>query len=297
MTTATATDKPAPAFRFNKIGTGSLQLDLGLLLFAIVVIALLAQWVVLDESALDGNLRTRLKPMGYISPDGVRHIFGTDQLGRDLLFRVLGGLPWSLGISGVAVVCVAVIGTFIGLIGAWYTGVVRTIVLLGIAAMIAMPFLVLALVVVAVVGRGFWPLSLTMGFIAWTAVSRVIYAESRGLLTREYVLAARLFGVSKWSILIFHVLPGLRPTILVMAAFFFAVLLIIESALSFLGLGAPLNAPSWGNMLSDSRQYLTIAPWMMFAPAGAIVLAVISLNLIGDGFAELSRKRARAVEV
>jgi len=155
----------------------------------------------------------------------------------------------------------------------------------------------LALVVVAVVGRGFWPLSLTMGFIAWTAVSRVIYAESRGLLTREYVLAARLFGVSKWSILIFHVLPGLRPTILVMAAFFFAVLLIIESALSFLGLGAPLNAPSWGNMLSDSRQYLTIAPWMMFAPAGAIVLAVISLNLIGDGFAELSRKRARAVEV
>jgi peptide/nickel transport system permease protein len=297
MTTATATEKPAPAFRFNKIGTGSFQLDLGIVLFAIIILALLAQWVILDESALDGNLRERLKPIGFMGADGVRHVFGTDQLGRDLLFRVLGGLPWSLGISGVAVICVAVIGTFIGLIGAWYTGVVRTIVLLGIAAMIAMPFLVLALVVVAVVGRGFWPLSLTMGFIAWTAVSRVIYAESRGLLTREYVLAARLFGVSKWSILIFHVLPGLRPTILVMAAFFFAVLLIIESALSFLGLGAPLNAPSWGNMLSDSRQYLTIAPWMMFAPAGAIVLAVISLNLIGDGFAELSRKRARAVEV
>jgi peptide/nickel transport system permease protein len=297
MTTAAVTDKPAPAFRFNKFGTGSLQLDLGILLFALIVIALLAQWVVLDESSLDGNLRFRLKGVGLTGPDGIFHLFGTDQLGRDLFYRVLGGLPWSLGISGVAVVCVAVIGTFIGLIGAWYTGVVRTIVLLGIAAMIAMPFLVLALVVVAVVGRGFWPLALTMGFIAWTAVARVIYAESRGLLTREYVLAARLFGVSKWSILIFHVLPGLRPTILVMGAFFFAVLLIIESALSFLGLGAPLNAPSWGNMLSDSRQYLTIAPWMMFVPAGAIVLAVISLNLIGDGFAELSRKRARAVEV
>ena len=83
MTTATATDKPAPAFRFNKLGTGSLQLDLGLLLFAIIIIALLAQWVVLDESALDGNLRTRLKPMGFVGPDGVRHIFGTDQLGRE----------------------------------------------------------------------------------------------------------------------------------------------------------------------------------------------------------------------
>ena len=297
MSTATVSEKPSPAFRFNKLGTGSFQLDLGLLIFGLVVLALLAQWFLLDSSDLDGNLTSRLKPPGFTGRDGIYHIFGTDQLGRDLLFRVLGGLPWSLGISGVAVVCVAVIGTFIGLIGAWYTGIFRTIVLLGVASMIAMPFLVLALVVVAVVGRGFWPISLTMGFIAWTAVSRVIYAESRGLLTREYVLAARLFGVSKWSILIFHVLPGLRPTILVMAAFFFAVLLIIESALSFLGLGAPLNAPSWGNMLSDSRQYLVNAPWMMFVPAGAIVTAVISLNLIGDGFAELSRKRARAVEV
>jgi peptide/nickel transport system permease protein len=296
MTTATA-PAPAPAFRFKKLGTGSIQLDIGLFLFALVIIALLGQWAFLAPSDLDGNLASRLKPPGFTGRDGMFHIFGTDQLGRDLFFRVLGGLPWSLGISGVAVVCVAVIGTFIGLIGAWYTGIVRTIVLLGIASMIAMPFLVLALVVVAVIGRGFWPLSLTMGFIAWTAVSRVIYAEARGLLTREYVLAARLFGVNKWSILIFHILPGLRPTILVMAAFFFAVLLIIESALSFLGLGAPLNAPSWGNMLSDSRQYLVNAPWMMFVPATAIVTAVISLNLIGDGFAELSRKRARAVEV
>ena len=180
MSTATVSEKPSPAFRFNKLGTGSFQLDLGLLIFGLVVLALLAQWFLLDSSDLDGNLTSRLKPPGFTGRDGIYHIFGTDQLGRDLLFRVLGGLPWSLGISGVAVVCVAVIGTFIGLIGAWYTGIVRTIVLLGVASMIAMPFLVLALVVVAVVGRGFWPISLTMGFIAWTAVSRVIYAESRG---------------------------------------------------------------------------------------------------------------------
>ncbi len=277
--------------------TGSLQLDLGLFMFFVIVIALLVQLIFLGEDFLDGNLRERLKPPGYDGPRGGYHVFGTDQLGRDLFFRVMGGLPWSLGISGVAVICVAVIGTTIGLIGAWYENWIRTTVLLGVSAMIAMPFLVLALVVTALFERGFWTLSLTMGFIAWTAVSRVIYAEARGLLTREYVLAARLFGVSKWSILIFHILPGLRPTILVMAAFFFAVLLIIESALSFLGLGAPLNAPSWGNMLSDSRQYLVIAPWMMLVPAVTIVWSVISLNLIGDGIAELSRKRARAVEV
>ena len=285
---------------FSKIkipSTGSLQLDLGLVMFFVIIIALLVQMIFLGEDFLNGHLRERLKPPGYNGSQGGYHVFGTDQLGRDLFFRVMGGLPWSLGISGVAVICVAVIGTTIGLIGAWYENWIRTIVLLGVSAMIAMPFLVLALVVTALFERGFWTLSLTMGFIAWTAVSRVIYAEARGLLTREYVLAARLFGVSKWSILIFHILPGLRPTILVMAAFFFAVLLIIESALSFLGLGAPLNAPSWGNMLSDSRQYLVIAPWMMLVPAITIVWSVISLNLIGDGIAELSRKRARAVEV
>ena len=290
MTTNTSSKIKIPS-------TGSLQLDLGLVMFFVIVIALLVQLIFLGEDFLDGNLRERLKPPGYDGPQGGYHVFGTDQLGRDLFFRVMGGLPWSLGISGVAVICVAVIGTTIGLIGAWYENWIRTTVLLGVSAMIAMPFLVLALVVTALFERGFWTLSLTMGFIAWTAVSRVIYAEARGLLTREYVLAARLFGVSKWSILIFHILTGLRPTILVMAAFFFAVLLIIESALSFLGLGAPLNAPSWGNMLSDSRQYLVIAPWMMLVPAITIVWSVISLNLIGDGIAELSRKRARAVEV
>lgn len=296
MTTATLGAEKRP-ISFKIPSTGSVQLNLGLIIFSMVVLALLLQWAFLTPADLDGNLAARLKGPGFVDRNGVTHILGTDQLGRDLFFRVLAGLPWSMGISGIAVVIVAIIGTTVGLVSAWFSGIVRTIILLFIAAKIAMPTLVLALVVVALIGRGFWPLTLTMGFIAWPAIARVIYAESRGLLTREYVLAAQLFGVRGPSILIFHILPGLRPTILVMAAFFFAVMLIIESALSFLGLGAPLNAPSWGNMLSDSRQYLVNAPWMMLVPASAIVMAVISLNLIGDGVAELSRRRGRAVDV
>lgn len=278
-------------FKLSRLRTGSLQLDVGLVMFTTLLLALIGQALFMPSSALDGDLPSRLKGPGYQG-----HIFGTDQLGRDLLFRVLGGLPWSLGIAGLATLILASVGTILGLIAAWYTNFIRTIVLLFISTVIAFPFLVLALVAVAIIGRGFWPITLTLGLIAWPVVARVIYAEGRSLLTREYVLAARLFGVSKWSILFVHVLPGIRPTILVMGAFLFAVMLILESALSFLGLGAPLNAPSWGNMLSDSRQYLVNAPWMMFVPAGAIVSAVISLNLIGDGVAEISRRRARAVE-
>lgn len=290
MTVALPTTSPR-GFKLSRLRTGSLQLDVGLVMFTTLLLALIGQALFMPASALDGDLPSRLKGPGYQG-----HVFGTDQLGRDLLFRVLGGLPWSLGIAGLATLILASIGTVLGLIAAWYTNFIRTIVLLFISTVIAFPFLVLALVAVAIIGRGFWPITLTLGLIAWPVVARVIYAEGRSLLTREYVLAARLFGVSKWSILFVHVLPGIRPTILVMGAFLFAVMLILESALSFLGLGAPLNAPSWGNMLSDSRQYLVNAPWMMFVPAGAIVSAVISLNLIGDGVAEISRKRARAVE-
>ncbi len=278
-------------FRIPRFWSSSMQLNIGLVMFTIIIVALIIQGLFIPASYLDGVLTSRLKPPGWGG-----HVFGTDQLGRDLLFRVMGGLPWSLGIAGVATMIIAVVGTLVGLIGAWYENFARTLVLLAISTFIAFPFLVLALVMVSIVGRGYWPITLTLGVIGWPSVARVLYAEGRGLLTREYVLAARLFGVSQWSILFVHILPGIRPTILVMAAFLFATMLIIESALSFLGLGAPLNAPSWGNMLSDSRQYLINAPWMMFVPAGAIVSAVISLNLIGDGIAEISRKRARAVE-
>ncbi len=293
--TETLPGKTKRGFKIPRLSTGSIQLNIGLVIFTALVLALFGQFIFLSPNALDGNLSERLSRPSWLGGHP-GHVFGTDQLGRDLLFRVMGGLPWSLGIAGTATLILASIGTILGLIAAWYTNFIRTIVLLMISTFIAFPFLVLALVMVAIVGRGFWPITLTMGLIAWPVVARVIYAEGRSLLTREYVLAARLFGVSKWSILFVHVLPGIRPTILVMGAFLFAVMLILESALSFLGLGAPLNAPSWGNMLSDSRQYLVNAPWMMFIPAGAIVSAVLSLNLIGDGVAELSRRRARAVE-
>jgi len=161
---------------------------------------------------------------------------------------------------------------------------------------IAFPGLVIAICLIAVVGRGFWPLAITLGILTWPFFARVVYAEALSLMKRDYVLAARMFAVSGPRILVRHILPGLRPTLLVMLAFHFADMLIAESALSFLGLGAPLSAPTWGNMLADSRQYLINAPWMMLAPGAAIVLVVVTLNLLGDGIAKASRDRSRAVE-
>lgn len=211
------------------------------------------------------------------------HLAGTDELGRDVLARLVRGVRWSLGIGTIATAIAVTIGTAIGTLGAWRPGIVRSVMVRATDIGISFPFLVIAVVIVAVVGHGFWPLALTLGVVAWPTMARVVYAQARGLCEREYVLAARLAGVRGLRSLMTHVVPPLLPHLQVMAAFTFADLLVAESGLSFLGLGAPLGDATWGNMLSESRSYLIQAPWMMLGPAVAIVITVLAANLIGDG--------------
>jgi peptide/nickel transport system permease protein len=154
-----------------------------------------------------------------------------------------------------------------------------------------------AICIIAVFGQGFQQLVLTLGFLSWPVFARVVYAEALSLLEREYVLSAQLIGVNRLIILYRHVLPGLRATLMVMLAFHFADMLIAESALSFLGIGAPLGEPTWGNMLAASRDKLFQAPWMMLVPASAIVLAVVTANLVGDGIATVSRRLGKGIDL
>ncbi|MFN8721662.1 MAG: ABC transporter permease [Rhodospirillales bacterium] len=271
---------------------GPVQLWVGAVLVAAMAVA--AVWFALDPppGAYRGSLVRRFRAPGV---DGF--FLGTDQLGRSLLLRLAAGLPWSIGIATVATAIAMALGTAAGLAAAVLPGWPRTVVRLTVDTVIAFPGLVIAVTVIALVGRGFWPVAITLGVTVWTLVARVVFAEAQGVMRRDYVTAAQFLGVSPAMVLWTHVLPALRPTLLVMAAFVFADMLIIESALSLLGLGAPLTAPTWGNMLSESRQFMANAPWMMMVPGSAIVLAVVSLNLLGDGIAQRARARARAIEL
>jgi len=255
------------------------ELALGSVLVGALVLLGLAgkAWVGLDP--MEGNLMARFTP-----PDAA-NLLGTDNLGRDLFARVLAGLRWSLSAALLATGAAAVIGTTLGLLAAETEGWARRWVLGSIDLVLAFPGLVAAIVVIAVVGQGFWPLVLTLGLLSWPVFARVVYAESLKLLAQNYVLAARLSGAGSAAILIGHLLPALKGTLAVMLAFHFADMLIAESALSFLGLAAPLGEPTWGNMLAESRPHLFRAPWMLFVPAGAIVLVVVAANLVGDGLA------------
>lgn len=258
------------------------ELWLGLALAGLLIIATLASDSLQPADPAKTNLLGR-----FTAPGTDGYWFGSDNLGRDLLARVLAGLQWSLSAAALATAISACIGTTLGLIAAEYSGRVRTIILQLTDLVLAFPGLIVAICVIAVVGQGFWPLVLTLGLLSWPAFARVIYAEGLSLANRGFVTAARLSGSSRASILIRHWLPALSGTLGVMLAFHFAEMLIAESALSFLGLAAPVGEPTWGNMLAESRPHLFRAPWMLYVPAGAIVIAVLAANFIGDGLAHL----------
>lgn len=271
---------------------GTLELWIGGALAASLLLLTVFASLVQTHDPMYGDLMVR-----FASPGSEGHWLGTDNLGRDMWSRVIAGLAWSLSCALTATLIAACIGTALGLVAAESQGRLRGVIRQVVDLVLAFPGLVAAICVIAVVGQGFWPLVLTLGLLTWPVFARVVYAEALSLLERDYVLAARMLGVSRWRILLGHVLPGLRATLLVMLAFHFADMLIAESALSFLGIGAPLGEPTWGNMLAESRQFLFRAPWMLFVPAGAIVLAVVTANLLGDGIAVAARKRGRGIDV
>jgi peptide/nickel transport system permease protein len=216
------------------------------------------------------------------------HLLGTDSLGRDELSRVLAGLPWSIGITVVAVAIATTLGTLLGLAGVVYAGWPRFVVRRVTDFGIAFPLLVIAVVAIVVVGHGFIALAGTLGVVAWPIFARVTLAQGLSAATEDYVLAAQLMGVGPFRRALRHILPAIRHTLIAMVAFLFADLLLLEAALSYLGLGAPVGTPTWGNLLADSTQYLVNAPWLLAAPAGALVLVVVSANLLGDGLAKLA---------
>ncbi len=271
---------------------GSLELIVGILFFAVIIILVLFRTQLQTHDPYVGDLYDRFSAVGVGG-----HLLGTDNLGRDVWSRLLEGIRWSISAAGLATLIAFLIGTVVGLIAAQFSGWARTLLNQVVDMALAFPSLIIAIIVVAVVGRGFWPLTVTLGLVSWPIFARVVYAESLSLLERDYVAASRAFGARRSAILFGHVLPGIRPTLTVVLAFHFADMLVAESALSFLGLGAPLGVPTWGNLLQESRDYLVVAPWLLVVPCAGIIYAVVTVNLIGDGLASIARSKGLRIDV
>lgn len=228
------------------------------------------------------DLRSRLAPPAFQADGSTRHWLGTDQLGRDLLSRLLYGARVSLVIGFVGMVLGALVGTLSGLISGFVRGVVDEVIMFVSDAYQALPFLIIALSVVAVFGASLPILILLAAFAGWASYTRV--ARGLALSTREqqHVLAARSIGATPVRLLLRHILPNTVAPLIVLATFELTSIILLEASLSFLGFGIQPPTPAWGYMVSEGRQYLHSAWWVGVLPGVAIMLVTISVSLVGD---------------
>jgi peptide/nickel transport system permease protein len=233
--------------------------------------------------AQDDVLRTRLTPPFATDPNGVFHWLGTDRFGRDLLSRIVYGARISLTVGLLAVAVSVTLGTTIGGIAGYVGGAAERFLMAVTDSVLALPRLVLLLALVSIWESSFLLVVMVLGLTGWMGIARLIRAEVKGLKERAFVSAARAAGVGHFRLFLRHLLPNALTPLLVAAALGVGNAIMLEAGLSFLGLGVPPPAPSWGNMIAGGREALVNAPWLATIPGLLVVLAVIGCNLLADG--------------
>lgn len=219
-----------------------------------------------------------------ISPPTSAHLLGTDDLGRDVLSRMIWGSRVSLAVGFVAVGISITIGIIIGALAGFYGKAVDAVLMRFVDIMLCFPTLFLILAVIAIIGPSIWVIMVIIGTTSWMDVARLVRAEILTLKERDFVAAARAVGASDFRIIFRHILPNALSPVFVSATLGVAGAILLESGLSFLGLGVQPPDASWGNILTSGKDYITVgAWWLSFFPGMAILFTVLSYNLVGEG--------------
>ena len=250
---------------------------LGLALtLAALIAAIAAPWLA-PHDPLRADFAASLKPPG--SPD---HPLGTDQLGRDLLARVLHGARLALFIGVCTVVVTAIVGGFLGLVAGFVERWPSAVLMRLADVQLSFPFILLALTINAIVGLGLRNIILSLAAAGWVVYARVVRGEVLSVKQRDFVQAAAALGVGRGRLLFRHILPNVAPSIIVVSSLQFSQFIVAEAAISFLGFGVQPPTPAWGSMLSESRDFLYVAWWLAAFPGAALALTALGVNLLGD---------------
>jgi peptide/nickel transport system permease protein len=251
-----------------------------------IALALLAPWIVpYDPVATSWTLVRK--------PPSALHWFGTDDLGRDILSRVVYGARASLVAGAISVGIALSVGVPLGLLAGYRGGFIDALISRITDAMLACPFLILAIALAAFLGPSLRNAMIAIGVSTTPVFIRLTRGQTIAVKVEDYVEAARAIGNPRWRIALFHILPNILPALLVQATLSIAAAIIAEAALSFLGLGQQPPAPSWGSMLNSAQRFLSQAPWLAVFPGFAIFLVVLSFNLVGDGLRDALDPRGR----
>jgi peptide/nickel transport system permease protein len=246
-----------------------------------------------DPLAQTDVVTTRFLPPLTVGQDGIRHLLGTDALGRDLFTRLAYGARISLAVGMLAVAVSLAVGGMVGVAAAMIGGIPERALMAVTDAALAMPRIVLLLVLVTLWQQSFLLVVLVLGFTGWMGVARLARAEVHGLLGRPFVEAARASGQGAVRLLTHHLLPNAATPLIVAAALGVGNAIMLEAGLSFLGLGIPAPAPSWGNMIANGRDALVNAPWVATFPGLAVAVTVVACNLLGDGLRDALDPQSR----
>jgi len=256
----------------------SLEFIVGVVLTGCICLAVIFSGYLFPGGANKIDLLARLTPP-FVNP---AHIFGTDPLGRDVLARVVTGGKISLFVGFVSVIGSVVIGTIMGLVAGYYRGFWDMALMRFVDVQLAMPFILLAITVMAILGGGLFNTIILLIVSQCVQYARLVRGGVLSLREREFILSARAIGVKDWCIIFQHLLPNLLGPVIVLMTLNVANNILLESSLTFLGLGVDPTIPSWGGMLADGRTYLQTAWWVSIFPGLAILFTVLGLNLLGD---------------
>jgi len=255
-----------------------------LILISIALVALFANQLAPHNPEV-GSLTARFKPPFWVKGGSTDFLLGTDQLGRDVLSRLIFGARVSMVVGFTAVVFAGVVGTALGIISGYLGGWVDQVIMRLTDTWLALPALTFAIFLAAIVGPSMWNIVIILGLVYWTRYARVIRGEVLSLKEREFVRLAIVAGCSKLTIMWRHILPNVINSAIVLGTLMLGVVIITEATLSFLGVGVPPPQPAWGLMLSDGKQGLMVGYWWLTVfPGACIMLMVLSANLMGDWF-------------
>ncbi len=230
----------------------------------------------------DQDLRDRNLPPFWLATGSMEHPLGTDQVGRDLLSRIIYGSRISLMVASIALITGLLVGTAAGLIAGYFGGLIDEVIMRLVDLWLALPFLLIAFIVAVIIGPSLLTVTWLLALSSWSAGARSIRGEALSLKTRDYVALAKVAGASHLRILLRHILPQLTPILIVITTLRTGGLILAEAGLSFLGVGVPSSIPTWGITVSEGRHYLLTSWWISVVPGLAIFLTVLAFNFLGD---------------